>query len=303
LNRFRIAQVSDLHLPLAEAPPRLRDLLGKRLFSWLSWRKSRRFIHRPEVLAALMADIRGAGADHLAVTGDLVNLALPDEFERAADWLAAQGSPEAVTVDPGNHDALVPIGWDEGLGRWGAWMGEAAGPDAFPFVKRLGDVAMVGVSSATPTAPFLASGRVGEAQLRRLEETLQALEQEGLFRVVLIHHPITEGAVPGRKALRDRAAVRAVLARAGAELVLHGHAHHATIAAVPGPRGEIPVVGAPSASSAPDAGGEAAGWRMIDVESTNAGWRIRVAGRRMTAGGAFVEDEGFAGEVARPRSG
>jgi 3',5'-cyclic AMP phosphodiesterase CpdA len=303
VNRFSFAHLSDLHLPLAPRPPRLRDLLSKRVFSWLSWRRSRRHIHRPEILAQLMEDVREVGAGHLLVTGDLVNLALPEEFDRARDWLAAQGGGDAVTVVPGNHDALVPVPWADGIGRWKDWMGDLApggGQEAFPFVKRVGDVALVGLSSAMPTAPFLAGGRIGEAQLARLEQLLQRLEAEGLFRVVLLHHPLTEGAVRRRKALWDRDRLRQVLARAGAELVLHGHSHESTLESVPGPRGPIPVVAAPSASAAPDDKGVPAGWSLIEVEPTNEAWRLTVSLRSIAADGLrFDSGERISLDVAR----
>lgn len=295
-----LAHVSDLHLPLAPRPPRLRDLMGKRFFSWLSWRRNRRFIHRPEVLDALMADVRAAGPAHLVVTGDLTNLAMPDEFARARDWLAGQGGEGEVTAIPGNHDALVPVDWAGGQGLWREWMQGADGEEAFPFVKRVGEAALVGVSSATPTGFFLATGRIGAAQLRRLEAVLEDLGRQGLFRVVMVHHPITEGAVSGRKALLDRAELRAVLARAGAELVLHGHAHTATVDSVPGPGGPIPVVGAPSASGAFDAHGEPAGWRRIVLEPSNAAWRVSVSARTLGADGAFTERQDLAVEIVRP---
>ena len=297
MNGISLAHLSDLHMPLAERPPRVRDLLSKRFFSWLSWRGSRRHIHRPEALAALMADVRGAGTDHLVVTGDLTNLSLPDEFARARDWLAAQGGPETVTAIPGNHDALVRMDPAAGLDQWRPWMG---GEGAFPFVKRLGDVALVGVSSATPTGLFLATGRVGEAQRARLDAVLRDLGREGLFRIVLIHHPITDGAVSGRKALTDRDRLRATLAAAGAELVLHGHAHTASVDTVPGPDGPIPVVGAPSASIAPGAHGEPAGWRRIDVAPLNQGWRLSVTSRTLGADGAFTARQDLSIEIARP---
>jgi 3',5'-cyclic AMP phosphodiesterase CpdA len=302
VNRLDLAHVSDLHLVLPERPPRLRDLLSKRFFSWLSWRKNRRLVHKAEVLAALMADVRAQGAGHhLVVTGDLTNLALPDEFARARDWLERQGTGEDVTVIPGNHDALVPVSWAEGQGRWTDWMGPGVGgEDGYPFVKRLGEAALVGVSSAVPTGLFLATGRVGAAQLARLETVLDALGKEGAFRIVLVHHPITDGAVSGRKALLDRADLRAVLARAGAELVLHGHAHTASVETVAGPAGPIPVVGAPSASAAFDAHGEPAGWRRIVVEPSNAAWKVTVAARTLQADGGFAEREDLAVEIRRP---
>jgi 3',5'-cyclic AMP phosphodiesterase CpdA len=291
LNRFRLAHVSDLHLPLAARAPQVRDLISKRLFSWLSWRSKRRFVHLPAVLDQVMADVRAVGTDHLAVTGDLTNLALPDEFARAGGWLAAQGSGETVTAIPGNHDALVRVPYAEGLGLWSAWMGE--GTD-FPFVKRLDGVALVGVSSAVPTVPFLATGRIGGPQRERLESLLQALEAEGFFRIVLVHHPITDGTVAGRKALTDRAALRAVLSRVGAELVLHGHSHESTIASTPGPRGPIAVVSAPSASGAP------AGWGVFEVVAAHDAWRVSVSLRALQPDGRFAETERVDLEIARP---
>jgi 3',5'-cyclic AMP phosphodiesterase CpdA len=300
VNGISFAHLSDLHLPLAARPPRLRDLLSKRFFSWLSWRRSRRHIHRPEALAALMTDVRAAGTDHLVVTGDLTNLSLPDEFARARDWLAAEGSGETVTAVPGNHDALVPVDWAAGQGLWREWMGGAEDEAAFPFVKRVGGVALVGASSATPTGLFLATGRLGQAQSERLRATLEALGREGLFRIVLVHHPITEGAVSGRKALKDRERLRAVLAEAGAELVLHGHAHVATIESVPGPAGPILVAGAPSASAAPGTHGPPAGWRRIDVAALNQGWRLTVSSRTLRADGGIDAHEDLSAEIPRP---
>lgn len=289
MNPLTFAHLSDLHLPLSERPPGVGALLSKRLFSYLSWKRSRSRIHRPEVLARLMEDVRAAGADHLLVTGDLVNLALPDEFDRARDWLARQGTGEQVTVAPGNHDALVPVPWAQGLGRWAEWMGQAdAGTDdIFPFVKRVGGAALIGVSSAVPTAPFMATGRVGDVQLLRLARHLALLGQEGVFRIVLVHHPLTDGAVPGRKALEDRVGLRQILLEWGAELVLHGHSHHATFEEIPGPYGPIPVVAAPSASAKPGESSEGAGWRLIRLEPANDAWTLTIATRSLRDDGSF----------------
>jgi 3',5'-cyclic AMP phosphodiesterase CpdA len=130
---------------------------------------------------------------------------------------------------------------------------------------------------------------------------LERLGREGLFRIVLIHHPLTDGAVSGRKALTDRAGLRAVLARAGAELVLHGHAHTASITTVPGPQGPIPVVGAPSASAAPGTHGEPAGWRRIDLVPSNEAWRLTVSTRTMGEDGAFSGSDDLAVQIPRRR--
>ena len=49
------------------------------------------------------------------------------------------------------------------------------GAGGFPFVRRRGPLALIGLSTAVPTAPFMATGRLGDAQLARLGEMLDAL--------------------------------------------------------------------------------------------------------------------------------
>jgi 3',5'-cyclic AMP phosphodiesterase CpdA len=126
---------------------------------------------------------------------------------------------------------------------------EEPGAEGFPRVRRAGPVAVVGVSSARPTAPLLATGRVGARQRERLEALLARLGREGAPRVVLIHHPPLAAGQSRRRRLDDGAQLRALLARVGAELVLHGHTHRSHLDALPGPEGPIPVVGVPSSSS------------------------------------------------------
>jgi 3',5'-cyclic AMP phosphodiesterase CpdA len=126
---------------------------------------------------------------------------------------------------------------------------EAGRPDGFPFVRRCGRVALIGVNSAVPTRPFHAGGLVGDGQLARLGRMLAALGREGLMRVVLIHHPPLPGLAAPAKALADAGALAEILGEHGAELVLHGHNHRFMLNTQQGPAGGIPVVGVPSASA------------------------------------------------------
>src|SRR5438034_11617851 len=103
---FVLAHLSDPHLaPL----PRLRplELLSKRGLGYINWLRKRRSIHRADMLAALVADLKARAPHHIAVTGDLINLSLSSEFAPARDWLGALGDPRDVTVVPGNHDSYV----------------------------------------------------------------------------------------------------------------------------------------------------------------------------------------------------
>src|SRR5215472_253146 len=103
---FVLAHLSDPHLgPLPT--PRLAELVGKRATGFLNWQRKRRLIHRGDVLARIVADLKAQAADHIAVTGDLVNISLTGEYAPALAWLASLGSPRDVTLLPGNHDAYI----------------------------------------------------------------------------------------------------------------------------------------------------------------------------------------------------
>ena len=101
-----LAHISDIHL--SPMPPiALRDLVGKRLTGYLNWKLRRNEELNSETLASLVAHLQGQNADFTAVTGDLVNLALDFEMDRAAKWLQALGGADKVAVCPGNHEANV----------------------------------------------------------------------------------------------------------------------------------------------------------------------------------------------------
>ncbi|HEV3396462.1 MAG TPA: metallophosphoesterase [Xanthobacteraceae bacterium] len=292
---FVLAHLSDPHL--APIPtPRVRELASKRGLGFINWYRGRHAIHRPEVLALVERDLAARTVDHIAVTGDLVNLALAAEFAAAHQWLARLGPPERVTVVPGNHDAYVRAAAAHPLRYWGDYMrGDAAGPITapgapahFPFVRRRGPAALVGLSTAVPTGPLMATGRLGADQLMRLDDALDALGREGLFRIVLIHHPPVSRLAQHFKRLVDAAPLRRVIARHGAELVLHGHAHVHLLTWLDGPRGRVPAVGVPSASAAADPHGDAAAYNLYAIERDADGWRCEAVTRGV-GDGALTE--------------
>jgi 3',5'-cyclic AMP phosphodiesterase CpdA len=272
---FRLAHLSDPHLgPLPE--PRLRELAGKRVLGYLNWRLNRgRGALRPTEVDALIRDIRAHAPDHTCVTGDIVNLALDGELAPALEWLASIGRPAAVSVVPGNHDAYVRGALHRATEAWGPYLkpdeGEAG---RFPYVRRRGRVAVIGLSSAVATAPFMATGTFDAGQALRLAATLDHLGREGLFRVVLIHHPPTRGAIHWGARLIGADRLRAVLRRAGAELVLHGHTHRSSLEWLESPGGHIPVVGVPSASRSPGEGRAGAGWNLFEIFGEPGAWSL-----------------------------
>ncbi|TFG95417.1 MAG: metallophosphoesterase [Myxococcales bacterium] len=295
---FRVAHLSDLHATPVRAG--LPALLGKRFFGWLSWRLRRRHAHQPGVLAALVDDLHREAPDQIVVTGDLTNVAGEEEFPAARAWLERIGPPERVSIVPGNHDAYVPVARARGVGLWSDYIASDAGdvnsgpPGEYPTLRVRGPLAVVGVSSAVPTPIFQAGGRVGAAQLARLGPMLDRLGRAGLFRLVLVHHPPEAGVVSSRRELRDGAALRDVLARVGAELVLHGHTHRTRLGSLPGPTGAIPVVGARSASDVGQRPEKRAQYHLYEVSPAEGGRfriRMRVRGYDPATGGFVAEDE------------
>src|SRR6201997_3539628 len=188
---FTLAHVSDPHLPPLPKP-RLSELAGKRALGYLNWTRNRRKYYRREVLDALVSDMQRQAPDHVAVTGDLVNLALEAEFAPARQWLGTVGSPHLVTAIPGNHDAYVRATRHRFVEAFGEYLASdnASGHGAFPFLRRRGPLALIGLSSAVPTAPFMATGTLGSAQLETLEKILISLSADDAFRVLLVHHPL-----------------------------------------------------------------------------------------------------------------
>jgi 3',5'-cyclic AMP phosphodiesterase CpdA len=279
LSIFRLAHLSDLHLPPPKGAFGWRDLLSKRLLSRIAWRRKHRE-HRPEVLASIIADLKAHAPDHIAITGDLTNYASPAEHEAARVWLEALGPAREITVSPGNHDALVESRDGEPFAAWTPWLGDE-GAAAFPQVRVRDGVALFNLCSAVPTAPHLATGRLGQAQLDRLDALLGDPAYRDAFRVLLIHHPPVPGAVAKRKSLEDQDALRALLARHGADLVLHGHAHEAMVSTAPGPNGAmIPVLGVPSASALGERGHPAARWHGVEIHRRDdGGVEVKVVAR------------------------
>ena len=104
---FRLGHISDVHLSAVPAL-RLRDLISKRLVGYANWLRNRAHSMTGDTLARLVADLKAQQPDHIAVTGDLTNIAMHEEFENARRWLEELGPPDRVTAIPGNHDAYVP---------------------------------------------------------------------------------------------------------------------------------------------------------------------------------------------------
>jgi 3',5'-cyclic AMP phosphodiesterase CpdA len=309
---LRFAHLSDWHATTL-AGAGMDRFKGKRLSGFASWALQRRHHHSPAILEAAFRDVQAQAPDRILVTGDLTHISLPSEFEVARAQLARLGPPEQVFLIPGNHDCYVPVdpalGWD----RWAPYLrGQLPGEvDAelapwltapptplaaprhadYPTLRLADRIALIGLCSVIPTPIFRAGGELGSRQLERLRELLERLGRRGLFRVILIHHPVHPHGEPQRRALWDADAFRRVLAASGAELVLHGHKHLRRVHFLDGPAKPIPAIGVPSSSEVGSRPERQAQYHVYEVRAlgSGGGFELSVAVRGYDAGrAAFV---------------
>ncbi|TKT77369.1 metallophosphoesterase [Aquamicrobium sp. LC103] len=284
---FRLAHLSDIHLgPLPDLA--YRDLASKRITGYINWRRNRRASLHEDVIDSIVADMKAARPDHIAATGDLMNLSLPGEIELSRLWLETLGEPDHVSVVPGNHDAYVPRALDKTCAAWAPWMlgdgmTEPARRGTFPYMRVRGPLALIGVSSARATAPFMASGFFGENQSKRLATLLDEAAARSLFRVVMIHHPPVRGAAPAHKRLFGIGRFQNVALRHGMDLVLHGHTHLPTTHWIDGVGGtRIPVVGVSAAGQTPGGSRPAAQYNLFDIGGAPGRWEIQLTRRGLS---------------------
>lgn len=285
---FKLAHITDPHLPVPK--PQLAELLlqPKRGLSYWAWVRKKRSQHDKAILDQLTDRIQQHKPDHLVVTGDLIQISTPAEFAAAKHWLRQLGPPDNITVIPGNHDAHVAVPWKQGLGLWADYMphegdeeftspGPARNWTDFPRLRTFGNIALISLNTARPTAIGLATGELGTRQLQNLETLLSDCHTRGQCRIILLHHPPVPGTTSLRKALKLRDAERlgALLARTGAELILHGHEHEFFDYTIAGPTGPIPAWGLPSASAnGTDKGRPHAHFALYAIDHQNGNWQI-----------------------------
>ena len=287
--RFTLAHLSDPHIGPLPAPT-LRELTGKRLTGYWNWQRGRRLIHNMERLNEVIDDVKAHAPDHIALTGDLVNIGLPAEFAPAHAFLSRLGPPDHVSIIPGNHDAYVRNSLPVMLKQFAPYMrGDDLADVKFPYMRIRGRVALIGVSSAIPTGIFLASGAIGLRQAGKLRSMLEAAGHAGFIRVVMIHHPPLKAEHFGR-GLRDHAVLERLLVEAGAELVIHGHNHRQSVTMLKRRNAPaIPIIGVASASAVPGTANHLAAWHLYEITQDGDGLRIVMKTRSTGKTGAMAD--------------
>jgi 3',5'-cyclic AMP phosphodiesterase CpdA len=298
----RIAHLSDLHLLSLDGAVPFR-LFNKRLTGYLNLRFHRKSVHKPFAVHAAAREIVRLGIDHVVITGDLSNLALEGEFELVRRFLDEELGlpPDRVSIIPGNHDAYT-----SGAHRTRRFattfarfltsdLPELTVPgEAFPYVHLRGPTAIIGLSTALPRLPLVASGAVGREQLAALARILEHPDVRARTPVILQHHPIHNPASRTKTALEgltDADQEAHVLRRLRRGLLLHGHLHrriHRTLATE---GGHLDAVGATSTSLLHASDERMAGFNVYDVGTDG---RIESIGsHRLEADGTSFREIGL----------
>jgi 3',5'-cyclic AMP phosphodiesterase CpdA len=284
---IRLAHFSDIHVTAPGCSWRLGDWLNKRMAAWLNLHllgRGKNFLHSERILTALRRELRQRNFDHLIFSGDATALGFEEEMRRAAELLGVAEPPPGLAV-PGNHDYCTHAAMHSGhFERYFApWQsGQRIGEDVYPFAQRVGPLWLVGVNSSEANRLYWdARGRVGAAQLARLEKLLAGLSPGP--RILVTHYPIW--LAEGRHehsfhGLRDLAELIAVAQRGGVVLWLHGHRHE-SYHHVHSERTPFPVICAGSTT-------QRGRWSYNDY--TLNGSHLRAVQR------VFVEDQGSFGE-------
>ncbi|MFD0978189.1 metallophosphoesterase family protein [Tropicimonas aquimaris] len=170
----------------------------------------------PDLLEPLRNAINGAGADIVAVSGDLTQRARRHQFRAARAFLDSL-APPWISV-PGNHDVPLDKLWDRFFRPYARYR-EVICEDLCP-VRRLGPLTLVGLNTVNPHT--WQRGRIGLRNVRRACDTLG---EAGGIGVVIAHHPFNQLPDSGKALMRHATAAAGALAECGAQVILTGHLH------------------------------------------------------------------------------
>ena len=174
-----------------------------------------------EIERGLAAFVERVSPELIVASGDLTHRAKSAQHERAAGFLRSLGPP--VVAVPGNHDIPLPF-----RGRFTRPFRnfEALWETTEPLFA-LDGIYVVGLNSTRPWRHQ--SGGIRERQIARTREQLARAPADALRVVVLHHHLIGAPWRSRKKPVSHRNAVLEGLVDAGAELILAGHIHQATV--------------------------------------------------------------------------
>lgn len=204
-NRTRLAVLSDLHVSL--------DGQG-------SWKVYHRTIER---FATALSSASERDIDGVLIPGDLTRDGEKKQFETVFDELENVSVPFACV--PGNHD----ISGEDGPQRESAISAfvDTCADEPFPFLRRIGDIDIIGLNSMNIRDHDVESGAVSQSQIDQLNTVLEDAKNP----IVMLHHPLsnswgTDTALnPEQFRLTNAGDVVEILLSHDVPLVVSGHVH------------------------------------------------------------------------------
>jgi 3',5'-cyclic AMP phosphodiesterase CpdA len=278
----RIAHFTDIHYSRNEDIT-IKQLLSKRLYGYIFWKfaKGKRFDF--SILNKMPLDLKSEDVDHIVVTGDLTQLALPGEFSGVRDFIFALDRKEKISIIPGNHDFYV----FEGKKYYSDTFPEY---DSYPYVKIVNNCAIIGVNSSVVTPPIVSYGYLSRLQLNKLSELLNSLD--GYFNILLIHHPPIKGITSWKKALVNAKGLTDLLRGGKINMVLHGHTHHFNITYFKTESGNIPIISATALAYHNKLYTHSGGYNIYEISTTDEKWDVVLKRKRFDyANQLFLEEK------------
>ena len=175
----------------------------------------------PAIIEPLIASVRAAEPDLVAVSGDLTQRARSLEFRQAREFL--DQLPGHLIVVPGNHD--VPAIGNPYMRFFAGWrrFRNLIHPD---LEQTFNDnaIAVVGINTARALA--WKGGRINSEQMEMVRHAFHHAPTAA-WKILVVHHPLDIPHVwPGVSALRARRALRH-WEDCGVDVILAGHEHRA----------------------------------------------------------------------------
>jgi len=182
--------------------------------------------HDDRLVEAVNHEVDALKPDLVVISGDFTQRARTEQFRKACHFLEGlRDRGHEVLGVPGNHD--VPL-YDvlrrflSPLARYRRFIDESL----CPFIELPG-VAVLGINTARSLT--FKDGRINRDQVEFIRETFARTPSEA-FRIIVTHHPLFALEVGGeieRAIGRQEMALDAV-EESGVDMVLAGHAHHAS---------------------------------------------------------------------------
>ena len=251
---YMLVHFSDVHI-LALKGAYCQELFVKRIYGFFSkFTSNKGIIDYNRVFRHVAKEFSRIRPDRIVFTGDLTHLSLTEEFIQGKNWLDKLQKYAKILLVPGNHDQYIPAAAESGLRILEHYMNACPAAEyadnrsCFPSIVLDHPIALIGLNTSIACPPFFAYGKIGEAQLTRLELLLERLSRKEVFKILVMHHPPNNKDISRRKGLLDAEGLLAVLKKYPVHMILHGHTHKQSIHSLDSSRA-IKVFGASAISA------------------------------------------------------